>query len=270
MIAEQKETHVCDSMDLPLYGCEELVLHRLTDSGEDKNGDHLYLAWGINGILYRLLVCKHNPSHSAKRDFTGYGTKQGLDSPCHLAGAHFETYKLKASFPTSSKSNWFKHWETFESVYLHLGICFNEVYHLWDLLFLLRGEMKRTPNGEIRQMGGGPTRSSLMDTEFKNARKLGALIAFRSLKNELSARRNNITHYARGSTLVIENRPYVPMRVRSNIPWQRELRTKKWWETSLKAAQDLKRTEDVINATHSVLIAGLDLHFSNKGIAIQR
>jgi hypothetical protein len=189
---------------------------------------------------------------------------------CHLAGGHFGTYKLKASFPTSSKSNWFKHWETFESVYLHLGICFNEVYHLWDLLFLLRGEMKRIPNGEIRQMRGGPTRSSLMDTEFKNARKLGALVAFKSLKNEISARRNNMTHYARGSTLVIENRPYVPMRVQSNIPWRRELRTKKWWETSLKAAQDLKRTEDVIDATHSVLIAGLDLHFSNKGIAIQR
>lgn len=81
MIAEQNETHVCDFMDLPLYGCEELVLHRLTDSGEDKNGDHLYLAWGINGILYRLLVCKHNPSHSTKRRFTGEDAKQGLDSP---------------------------------------------------------------------------------------------------------------------------------------------------------------------------------------------
>jgi hypothetical protein len=76
MIAEQQNDHVCEFSDLPLYGCEELVLHRLTDSGNEKNGDHVYLAWGINGILYRLLVCEHNPPHSTKRDFTGYGTKQ--------------------------------------------------------------------------------------------------------------------------------------------------------------------------------------------------
>jgi ssDNA-binding Zn-finger/Zn-ribbon topoisomerase 1 len=74
MIAEQSKTHVCDKSksdvcdfsNRPFVGCEELVLHRLTDSGEDSNGDHVYLAWGINRILYRLLVCKHYPSHSAE------------------------------------------------------------------------------------------------------------------------------------------------------------------------------------------------------------
>lgn len=89
MIGEQSKTHVCDKSESdmsdfsnrPLRGAEELVLHRFTDAGEEKNGDHVYLAWGINGILYRLLLCRHNPPHNAKRDFTGYGTKQGLDSP---------------------------------------------------------------------------------------------------------------------------------------------------------------------------------------------
>jgi hypothetical protein len=93
MIAEESKTHVCDKSksdvsifsNRPLVGCEELVLHRLTDSGEEKNGDHVYLAWGISGILYRLLVCRHNPPHSAKRGFTGYGAKQGLDTPSRMS-----------------------------------------------------------------------------------------------------------------------------------------------------------------------------------------
>jgi hypothetical protein len=79
-----------------------------------------------------------------------------------------------------------------------------------------------------------------------------------------------LLYYARGSTLVIGNRLYAPMIVRSNIPWRRELRTKKWWETSRKVILDLKRTEDVTDATHSVFIASLNLYFSNKGIAIRR
>jgi hypothetical protein len=79
MIAEQQKDHVCEFGDLPLYGCEELVLHRLSDSGKEKNGDHVYLAWGVNGILYRLLVCTHNPPHCAKQRFTDPDTKHGLD-----------------------------------------------------------------------------------------------------------------------------------------------------------------------------------------------
>jgi hypothetical protein len=70
MIAEESGTHVCDFDDLPIVGCEEIVLDRLSDSGTEKNGDHVYLAWAKNNMLYRLLVCKHNPPHSAERKFT--------------------------------------------------------------------------------------------------------------------------------------------------------------------------------------------------------
>ncbi len=77
IIAEQ--THCCDFRNIQLQGCEELFVDHITDSGKSKDGDHVFLAWGLDGILYRLAVCKHNPPHSAKRKFTGYDTKQGLD-----------------------------------------------------------------------------------------------------------------------------------------------------------------------------------------------
>jgi hypothetical protein len=79
LMAEDYDTHKCDFESLPILGCNEIVLDHLTDSGEDENGDQVHLAWALDGMLYRLLVCEHNPPHSAKRRFTGENTNQGLD-----------------------------------------------------------------------------------------------------------------------------------------------------------------------------------------------
>ena len=79
LVAEDYELHNCNFRNMPILGCDEIVLDHLTDSGKDENGDQVHLAWALDGTLYRLLVYKHNPPHSAKRDLTGYGTKQGLD-----------------------------------------------------------------------------------------------------------------------------------------------------------------------------------------------
>lgn len=80
LIGEESASHICNFEELPIVGCEEIVLDRLSESGTERNGDHVYLAWGKDNILYRLLVCNHRPAHTAKRNFTDYDTKQGLDS----------------------------------------------------------------------------------------------------------------------------------------------------------------------------------------------
>lgn len=51
LIAEQSMAHVCNFAELPILGCEEVVLDRLSDMGKEQNGDHLYLAWGKNLAL---------------------------------------------------------------------------------------------------------------------------------------------------------------------------------------------------------------------------
>jgi hypothetical protein len=81
LVAEQQAAHVCDFRDVPIRSYREVVLDHMTDCGTDKRGDGVKLGWGIDGTLYRFLICRHNPPHSAKRDFTGSCTKQGLDSP---------------------------------------------------------------------------------------------------------------------------------------------------------------------------------------------
>jgi hypothetical protein len=67
IVAEQRKTHKCDFEDMPFEKCEEIVLDELIDSGQEKNGDHVYLGWGLDTVAYRLLVCKHNPPHGISK-----------------------------------------------------------------------------------------------------------------------------------------------------------------------------------------------------------
>jgi len=83
LIAEQKETHTCQ---VSVNDVQEIVLDYVTEGTRDENGDLVRVAWGLDHILYRLIICKHNPPHSGKRDFTGCETKQGLDSPSMVLG----------------------------------------------------------------------------------------------------------------------------------------------------------------------------------------
>jgi hypothetical protein len=70
LIEEDMRTHECNFSDIPIKDGRELFLDHTTDLGLDKNNDHVSLAWGLDGVLYRLVECKHNPPHSTKRKFT--------------------------------------------------------------------------------------------------------------------------------------------------------------------------------------------------------
>jgi hypothetical protein len=78
LVAEEEKSHICS---MPCQGALSIFFDHIHSAIEDDNGDTVRVGKGLDGYYYRLVVCKHNPPHSAKRDFTGYGTKQGLDSP---------------------------------------------------------------------------------------------------------------------------------------------------------------------------------------------
>jgi hypothetical protein len=63
LIAEEYATHNCDFRDIPLQDCEQILVDHMTDCGADKNGDGVVLGWGLDGTLYRLIVCKHKEPH---------------------------------------------------------------------------------------------------------------------------------------------------------------------------------------------------------------
>lgn len=170
---------------------------------------------------------------------------------CHLAGAHFQAQNLRdISSPNSSEANRFRHWEAFESVYLHLGICFNESSYLWKAFSSMQGLAVRKEDA------------------FRAAGKLAALTNLGKVRIRITNRRNNITHYARGANRVFVGKFYVPEHARPNVTWYDELKTKHWWETRKKAALDLENTEDVIDACHEVLINSLATFLSNKRIRV--
>jgi hypothetical protein len=190
---------------------------------------------------------------------------------CNLAGAHAHARILNdLEFPWASRENWFAHWESFESLYLHLGISLNETYHLWDLLFLLRGLLDRDPNGKLRRIRGGEEPSVLREKEFKSAKKLTSWRRSQNLLDYISNRRNNITHYARGVWKAVGSRIAVPLRARPNTPWSVESKTKQWWLTNLRTKLDLEQVEDLINESHGVLIVSFERFLKEKRITVNR
>jgi len=65
LIAEEYELHKCDFRDVGIRG-KEIILGHMTDCGLNRNGDRVTLAWSIDGVLYRLIECKHNPPHRTR------------------------------------------------------------------------------------------------------------------------------------------------------------------------------------------------------------
>jgi len=61
LIAEQLETHKCE---IPFKHVKEIYVDWITNCDKDVNDDIVYVAMGLDGNLYRLIHCKHNPPHN--------------------------------------------------------------------------------------------------------------------------------------------------------------------------------------------------------------
>lgn len=60
-IDEEFSSHFCDPITTNI---QEIGIDYLLDSEIDEHGDQVHIAKGLNGILYRLVECSHNPSHT--------------------------------------------------------------------------------------------------------------------------------------------------------------------------------------------------------------
>lgn len=169
---------------------------------------------------------------------------------CHLAGAHFQLKELKKSLRIkNAKKRHFRHWEHFEVFYLHLGICIYQVYHLWALIFLLEGRLKRDAKGEIHG-----AKKALKELLMKNRKKyLSVLID--KMDNKIKILRDNITHFARGAHRILPNGDYaIPYKIKENVHWDGQLKTYNYIETTMKAKTDLDNLESLFDRLHKVMI----------------
>src|SRR5208337_2876406 len=80
LIAEQLAKHKCkisfkDVQDVTIDHYYEMM-------SRDEQGHRIVIAVGIDGTLYRMTVCKHNPPHEAtKRKFTDQEPNDNLTEP---------------------------------------------------------------------------------------------------------------------------------------------------------------------------------------------
>ncbi|MDE1769221.1 MAG: hypothetical protein KGI28_01530 [Thaumarchaeota archaeon] len=60
---------------------QEIGIDYLLDGELNENGDLEYIAKGLNGILYRLVECPHNPTHTNldQTTFDNLETKRRFD-----------------------------------------------------------------------------------------------------------------------------------------------------------------------------------------------
>ena len=61
LTSEQVGTHKCH---IPIRGTAEIYLDWIADGFIDENEDFVRMATSIKGILYSVILCKHNPPHS--------------------------------------------------------------------------------------------------------------------------------------------------------------------------------------------------------------
>ena len=60
LISEEIATHECT---IATHDVQEIGITGWFEGRIDENGDRVLIAHGLNGILYRLVNCHHNPPH---------------------------------------------------------------------------------------------------------------------------------------------------------------------------------------------------------------
>lgn len=64
VISEEFDSHDCT---IATWKVQEIGITQWFKGQQDENGDKVLIAHGLNGILYRLVECSHNPPHPDTR-----------------------------------------------------------------------------------------------------------------------------------------------------------------------------------------------------------
>lgn len=71
LIEEELATHRCRTQ---LQGVATIMIDHYFETHADDEGHKILFARGFDGYIYRLVVCKHNPPHTANRKVTDNDT----------------------------------------------------------------------------------------------------------------------------------------------------------------------------------------------------
>lgn len=173
---------------------------------------------------------------------------------CNLAGAHFQAEELRKSLlECKTQETFFKHWEHFECFYIHIGNCFYQTFHLWDILPKFADQKLALPRFQ-KQKG----LIGISQTRFKILR-------------------DNMVHYARIAHRQMENAYYIPRLIRKGSTekgsmelWSQQLKRKRWQRTDSRLKFDLQLTERALNRIHGKFIREFEKILSSRRITVGR
>jgi hypothetical protein len=186
---------------------------------------------------------------------------------CNLAGAHYQLENMKDSLTINDEDEkYFKHWECFETCYSHLEMAFYQLYHMWGIMFLLRGVGKITEDKEGRL--NGSIKHALI--KFLSTRSRKSIKEINRLDECIKALRDNTTHFARVASIYISGQYYIPYNIMININWNRQFRCRQWIETTKRIESDLISTERLLNRIHPFMTKELDDFLKSKNIKINK
>ncbi len=185
---------------------------------------------------------------------------------CNLTGTHFQLENLKKALRLKNrKRKYFEHWEAFEVCYFHLGSVFYQMYHLWGLIFLLKGEVTRNKKGRFE-----PHIRPKLKNYLDNKEQSSLCKGIDQLEERITDLRDNIVHYSRQASEIHFGEFYIPMKTRKGKTWTTQHETDEWLETSRKIREDLEEIEKLINAIHSLLIEELSNFLKKSHIKVNR
>lgn len=187
---------------------------------------------------------------------------------CHLSGAHFQQELLKETL-ISPESNMrrFKHWEAFETSYIHLGSVFYQLYHVWGLVFLLRGEVQRLRNRRNREYFN-PSAQRKLEVLLTTAGQTAITARKAKIDLNITALRDSIIHFSRSASSYINGEFLIPAQNRQ-VVWSRQV-TPEVYETSGKLQNDIVETEKIINDIHAYLIQQFEDFLTTNKIAVSK
>jgi hypothetical protein len=187
---------------------------------------------------------------------------------CQLSGAHFQLALLKEVLKLpESKEKSFKHWEAFETSYMHLGSVFYQMYHVWGLVFLVRGEVGRVKDyrGILRFK---PNAKQTLENLLNSKGQQTIIARKNKVDLDITALRDSIIHFSRSASAYLDGEFLIPMQ-NQQVVWSRQT-SDEFYETSKKLDNDIKETEEILNDTHVYLVQQYEDFLTTNKIAVKK
>ena len=178
---------------------------------------------------------------------------------CHLAGAHYEISRLRKNPPRSPKQS-FLYFETLGNLYFRLGGALEMLRLLWGWFYELRNECAYKPKSFAKSV----KRQFEKDLAAYNLSQ-----SYKELLRQVESYQKAFSYLQRFSTVVKDNRVYVPKVCKKRYPFFEKETFKELVECKQKAVEDLETLEIFANCLQAEYLKDLKSWLDHRSISVK-